>query len=59
MATTITFTDRGDGHTEVVTRQRNVPPPYRSPEAQAGFATSLDRFDAYVALLTDATEGTT
>jgi uncharacterized protein YndB with AHSA1/START domain len=52
MATTITFTDRGDGHTEVVTRQRNVPAPYRSPEAQAGFATSLDRFEAYVVALT-------
>lgn len=49
MSTTITFTDRGDGHTEVVTRQRNVPATYRSAQAQAGFATSLDRFDAYVA----------
>ena len=49
MSTMITFSDRGDGHTEVVTRQRNVPAPYRSPEAQAGFATSLDRFDAYLA----------
>jgi uncharacterized protein YndB with AHSA1/START domain len=48
MSTVITFTDRGDGRTEVVTRQRNVPAPYRSAEAQAGFATSLDRFDAYV-----------
>jgi uncharacterized protein YndB with AHSA1/START domain len=51
MSTSITFTDRGDGSTEVVTRQRNVPAPYRSPEAQAGFATSLDRFDVYVASL--------
>jgi uncharacterized protein YndB with AHSA1/START domain len=51
MTTTITFTDRGDGHTEVVTRQRNVPAPYRSPEAQAGFATSLDRFATYLAVL--------
>ena len=54
MTTTITFTDRGDGHTEVVTRQRNVPAPYRSPEAQAGFATSLDRFDAYLAVVSQA-----
>lgn len=53
MSTTITFTDRGDGLTEVVTRQRNVPAPYRSPEAQAGFATSLDRFEAYLAVLAD------
>jgi uncharacterized protein YndB with AHSA1/START domain len=49
MTTTITFTDLGDGRTEVVTHQTNVPEQYRSPEAQAGFATSLDRFDAYVA----------
>lgn len=53
MSTTITFTDRGDGRTEVVTHQRNVPVPYRSPEAQAGFATSLDRFEAYLAVLAD------
>jgi uncharacterized protein YndB with AHSA1/START domain len=57
MATTITFTDRGDGHTEVVTRQRHVPTAYRSPEAQAGFATSLDRFGHYVVALTQAGEG--
>lgn len=48
MATAITFTDLGNGSTEVVTRQRNVPEPYRSPEAQAGFATSLDRCAAYI-----------
>jgi uncharacterized protein YndB with AHSA1/START domain len=48
MATTITFTDLGHGRTEVVTHQVNVPAPYLSPEAQAGFATSLDRCDAYV-----------
>lgn len=49
MVTTITFTDRGDGTTEVVTHQVNVPEPYRSPEAREGFETSLDRFDAYLA----------
>lgn len=48
MSTTITFTDLGDGRTEVVTHQRNVPEMYRSPEAQAGFATSLERCAAYV-----------
>jgi uncharacterized protein YndB with AHSA1/START domain len=48
MTTTITFTDLGDGRTEVVTHQTNVPEMYRSAEAQAGFATSLDRFAAYV-----------
>jgi uncharacterized protein YndB with AHSA1/START domain len=49
MSTTITFTDLGDGRTEVVTHQTNVPEAYRSAEARAGFATSLDRFDAYLA----------
>jgi uncharacterized protein YndB with AHSA1/START domain len=51
MLTTITFTDLGDGRTEVVTHQTNVPEAYRTPQALAGFATSLDRFDAYVASL--------
>jgi uncharacterized protein YndB with AHSA1/START domain len=51
MTTTITFTDLGDGRTEVVTHQTNVPAPYATPEAQAGFETSLTRFDAYVAEL--------
>ncbi len=52
MDTTITFTDLGDGRTEVVTRQANVPEAFRSPQAQAGFQTSLDRFDGYLASLT-------
>jgi uncharacterized protein YndB with AHSA1/START domain len=54
MTTTITFVDLGDGRTEVVTHQTNVPQTHLSPEAQAGFTTSLDRFDAYVARLTRA-----
>jgi len=54
MTTVITFRDLGDGHTEVVTHQTNVPEAYRSPEAQAGFLTSLDRCDAYVASLAAA-----
>ncbi|HEU4948910.1 MAG TPA: SRPBCC domain-containing protein [Kribbella sp.] len=49
MRTTITFVDLHDGRTEVVTRQTNVPTAYLSAEARAGFSTSLDRFDAYVA----------
>ncbi|MGH3375472.1 MAG: SRPBCC family protein [Actinoallomurus sp.] len=49
MRTTVTFVDLGDGRTEVVTHQTNVPAAYLSAEATAGFATSLDRFDAYVA----------
>jgi uncharacterized protein YndB with AHSA1/START domain len=51
MTTTITFTDLGDGRTQVVTHQTNVPALYRTPQAQQGFKTSLDRFDAYVAAL--------
>ena len=51
MITTITFAELGDGRTEVVTHQANVPEPYRSREAQEGFQTSLDRFDAYLASL--------
>lgn len=51
MRTEVTFADLGDGRTEVVTHQTNVPEAYRSAEAQAGFTTSLDRFDAYVASL--------
>jgi uncharacterized protein YndB with AHSA1/START domain len=49
MRTTVTFVDLGDGRTEVVTHQTNVPEAYLSAEARAGFATSLDRFDVYVA----------
>jgi uncharacterized protein YndB with AHSA1/START domain len=52
MTTTITFTELGDGRTEVVTHQVNVPAAVRSPAAQAGFLTSLDRFDVYIASLT-------
>jgi len=48
MVTTISFTDLGDGRTEVITHLANAPAAYRAPEAQAGFATSLDRCAAYV-----------
>jgi uncharacterized protein YndB with AHSA1/START domain len=50
--TTITFTDLGDGRTEVITHQVNVPEAFRGREAQEGFQTSLDRFAAYVASIT-------
>jgi len=52
MVTTITFTDLGDGHTEVVTHQSNVPAAFASPQARMGFETSLRRFDDYVTALT-------
>lgn len=56
MTTTITFTQLGDGRTEVITHQVNVPAAVRSPQAQAGFLTSLDRFDVYVASLSTKEE---
>ncbi len=52
MTTTITLTDLGDGHTEVVTHQTNVPPPIAGTDARRGFETSLRRFADYVELLT-------
>lgn len=51
MVTTITFTDLGDGRTEVVTHQTNVPEAFSAPEARAGFETSLRRFDEYISAL--------
>jgi uncharacterized protein YndB with AHSA1/START domain len=48
MTVTATFTDLGGGRTEVHIRQTNVPEAFRSPQAQAGFRTSLDRFAAYL-----------
>jgi uncharacterized protein YndB with AHSA1/START domain len=49
MTTSITFTDLGDGRTEVVTHQTNVPAAFLAPEARKGFETSLGRFDVYLA----------
>jgi uncharacterized protein YndB with AHSA1/START domain len=51
MVTTSTFTDLGGNRTEVRIHQARVPEPFRSPEAQAGFLTSLDRFAAYLGQL--------
>jgi uncharacterized protein YndB with AHSA1/START domain len=51
MRTRVTFVDLGDGRTEVITQQTNVPEAYRSPGAQEGFVTSLDRYRGYVAAL--------
>jgi uncharacterized protein YndB with AHSA1/START domain len=49
MHTTSTFTDLGDGRTEVVIHQRQVPPAMRTPEARAGFLTSLDELEVHLA----------
>jgi uncharacterized protein YndB with AHSA1/START domain len=51
MTTTSTFTDLDGARTEVRIRQVNVPESFRSPEAQAGFTTSLDRCAAYLGAL--------
>jgi uncharacterized protein YndB with AHSA1/START domain len=51
MTTSLTFIDLGNGRTEVTIHQTNVPEMYRSPEAQAGFNSSLDRFAAYLGSL--------
>ena len=48
---TTTFLDLGNARTEVQIRQTNVPEAFRSPQAQAGFSTSLDRFGAYLKML--------
>jgi uncharacterized protein YndB with AHSA1/START domain len=57
MTTTITLTELGDGRTEVVTHQANVPGAFASPQARKGFLTSLDRFGTYVAELTGRPSG--
>lgn len=51
MSVTVTFTDLGGTRTGVEIRQVNVPDFARSPEAQAGFLTSLDRFAGYLGSL--------
>jgi uncharacterized protein YndB with AHSA1/START domain len=46
--TVTTFVALGEGKTEVTIEQRGVPVEYRTPEAQSGFASSLDRFADYL-----------
>ncbi|MGZ4690297.1 MAG: SRPBCC family protein [Acidimicrobiia bacterium] len=48
MTTSITFTDLGNGTTEVVVHQTNVPEMYMNDEAQAGMQSSFDKFAAYL-----------
>ena len=48
VTTTSTFTDLGGARTEIRIHQAKVPDYALSPEAQAGFLTSLDRFAAYL-----------
>jgi uncharacterized protein YndB with AHSA1/START domain len=51
MTTKIVFNDLGDGRTETVTHQTNVPPMMMSAESQAGLETSFVKLDAYLASL--------
>jgi uncharacterized protein YndB with AHSA1/START domain len=51
METTSTLDDLGNGTTEVVIHQRHVPEAMRSPEAQAGFLSSLDKLEAHLVRL--------
>jgi uncharacterized protein YndB with AHSA1/START domain len=51
MTTAVTFIDNGDGTTDTIAHQTNVPPMYRGEDAQAGMQTSFDRFEAYLATL--------
>jgi len=51
VTTAIAFNDLGDGRTETVTHQTNVPPMLMSPEAQAGLETSFVKLDVYLASL--------
>jgi uncharacterized protein YndB with AHSA1/START domain len=58
MQTTSTFRDLGDSRTEVQITQVNVPEAFRTEQARAGFATSLDCLASYLATLTsDAPAG--
>ncbi len=50
--TTTTLEDLGDGTTAVVIEQRHVPEPMRTPQARAGFLTSLDKLEAHLVRLT-------
>jgi uncharacterized protein YndB with AHSA1/START domain len=45
------FVELAPGRTEVRIRQYNVPEAITSPEAQAGFLSSLDKFAAYLGTL--------
>ena len=49
--TTGTLDDLGDGRTEMVVHQRHVPEAMRTPEARAGFRTSLDRLERHLTQL--------
>jgi uncharacterized protein YndB with AHSA1/START domain len=51
MTITSTFSDLGNSRTELRIHQSNIPEQFRSPQARAGFETSLDRFAGYLQTL--------
>ncbi len=53
MTTTSTFHELGPSRTEIRIHQTNVPDALRTPEARAGFLTSLDRLTTYLSRLSD------
>jgi len=48
MMTSIVFHDLGDGRTETVTHQTNVPPMLMRPEARQGLESSFVKMDEYL-----------
>jgi uncharacterized protein YndB with AHSA1/START domain len=48
---TTTFEDLGEGRTRMTIHQTNLTPEFVTEESQAGFATSIDRYEAYLATL--------
>lgn len=46
--TTSTLAELADGGTEVVISQRNIPEAMRSPEARAGFLSSLEKLEHHL-----------
>ena len=52
MRVTTQFLALGPDRTEVRIHQQYVPEAFLLPEVQAGFLSSLDRFDAYLARVT-------
>jgi uncharacterized protein YndB with AHSA1/START domain len=51
MTTSVTFIDLGNGRTETVAYQTNVPQMFNTPEARAGMESSFDKMAAYLATL--------
>lgn len=54
MQSTSTFVALDAHRTQVTIEQRNAPARFHDPQARAGFATSLDRFEAYATNLPGA-----